>query len=182
MFEPLPSPGRLRCLHPGGCETRPSYGAAADGVVRWCQRHKRHSDVNLRVRLCEESGCSKQSSFGLPGEPYRYCGEHKRRCDINTRSARCCSPKSLRPLGLDAIHPPRPRSRSRSGLGGQRKRSSGAREEVGALHDGAKEVVAQNAVLMARYLDTVMACSSQEQAAVARAGEREWAPGTGTVQ
>ncbi len=150
-----------RCEFAGGCETRPSYGDARDAVVRYCLRHKGHADVNLRVRLCEEQGCGKQSSFGAPGEPYRYCAEHKRSSDINTRSARCSSPKSVKASGADELA----RNKVR-GIAGQRKRNPATRLDAATkVRWEAQTVVEKNVDLMAQYVDTLIGCSSPESSA-----------------
>ncbi len=77
------------------CRSKCSYGSVEDGIRRYCQKHKRPGDNDLKSRnigsrLCGVDGCIKQGNFGVIRR--QRCAIHKRSGDILISSRICNHP------------------------------------------------------------------------------------------
>lgn len=71
------------CEH-AGCTTQPSFAPVGTPYLR-CKKHKKHGDVNVRIRKCEFGSCMIVPSFGPFGQTKGIrCFKHKLDTDINT--------------------------------------------------------------------------------------------------
>lgn len=65
-----------RCEH-GSCVKSPKFNLRGESQGRFCDTHKEAGMINVIAMLCEQDGCSTQSSFGMPGSVRRRCKSHK---------------------------------------------------------------------------------------------------------
>jgi hypothetical protein len=81
-----------RCRHIF-CQTRATFGSTNTGKQTYCDRHKAVDHVNVVSRRCQQKGCGKQPTFGLPDKRGRkhatHCEIHKLDGYIDIVSKRC---------------------------------------------------------------------------------------------
>lgn len=91
------------CEH-AGCTTQPSFAPVGTPYLR-CKKHKKHGDVNVRLRKCEFGSCMVVPSFGPFGQTKGIrCFKHKLDTDINNilklcESSGCKVSASFGPIG-----------------------------------------------------------------------------------
>ena len=58
-------------------------------MARWCAAHAPEGAWNVRSKLCEALGCTKQPNFGVEPKVARWCAAHAPEEAWNVKSKRC---------------------------------------------------------------------------------------------
>jgi hypothetical protein len=72
----------IYCKHKE-CEKVAWYNYQNEQIPIYCRKHKSENMIVMYQRRCQFKGCTKRSTFALPGEKSKFCAEHKENGMIN---------------------------------------------------------------------------------------------------